>query len=79
MIPLYKILGQKKLFVVEKNQNNGYLQDGLVGGTDSKKVGGNFQIEGNVLYFDKGLGYISVCTYQISLNGTLKINQFHYM
>ena len=25
MIPLYKILGQKKLFVVEKNQNNGYL------------------------------------------------------
>ena len=50
-----------------------------MGGTDSKKVGGNCQIEGNVLYFDKGLGYISVCTYQISLNGTLKINQFHYM
>ena len=52
---------------------------GWWGGTDSKKVGGNFQIEGSVLYFDKGMSYIRVCTYQISLNGTLKIYQFHYM
>lgn len=44
-----------------------------------RKGGGNFQIEGSVLYFDKGKSYIRVCTYQISLNGTLKIYQFHYM
>ena len=52
-------------------------------GTDSKKVGGNFQIEGNVLYFDKSLGYISVCPYQVSLNGTrfyeCQIYEFHCM
>ena len=46
----------------------------MVRGTDSKKVGGNFQFEGNVLYFDKSLGSISVCTYQISLNGIRFMN-----